>query len=132
MAVNFNDLGASTTIQSETTRIFSSMSFSADGEPVYLVLNENYLINLLGSLSSEFNVPDIWKKITITYSPSSSPQIKSLTFRRSDSQFRCTTSWGTYAQTGTWNLYKLYIINKEGALLELNGSNFPSDSITIS
>lgn len=132
MPNGYNNLGASTTIQSDSVKIFDSMSFSADGEPVYLTLNENYLINQLNNLTTDFNITSLWKKIVVSYSPENSEQIKILSFRRRPSDFKCTTSWTTYAYTGTWKVYKIYIVNQDGALIEYNGSNFPNDDITIS
>lgn len=134
MPVSHKSLQASINVLSDSEKkALGTSSFSSDGEPVLISLNENYLVNKLIGAGSDLDNPLAWKKVTIAFAPPSGNQHKHFTFRRRNGTFKSYSSWSTISTIGTWTLSKAIIVSEMGTYKSLDNSEFTSnDNITVS
>lgn len=131
MAIGTNNLSGRVNVLNEaTTTLVSYNNVVGGGSSTVFTLSDNYLINKLPD-RVQINDPTLWKKIVLACTPTSGNQFKSLTFRRSSGTMKCTESWSTYSIRGTWSIDKIYVVNLDGFVLEVDGANFSSDTITV-
>jgi len=131
--MSFTSLGASVyVLNSSTASILDSTVVQGNDVPFYLSLSENYLFNKIPADDLDFNNIDLWKRVTVFYSPVGSNQQVHFTFSEVNGSLQAYSIVSSYAKKGTWNIQYVMILNKAGVLLRLGSENFSSsDNITM-
>lgn len=132
MAIGLYDLSSRVNVLDDTTvTLIDHGPVVAGGSPIQFTLSDNYLSNKKPD-NPQLNDPETWNKVILAYSSPGLNQFKSLTFRRSGGTMQCVESWSSYAISGAWAVQKVYIVGHDGALMKIDGTDFSTDTITVS